>query len=399
MATPKKDQKEDAKKKVRDLLRNISASTQQLADQSIENERSTVTASPSGVMFIDNQEYAHERGRETEVNKGVESNTDELVWLDPSECYAIKQVREDIKETDVRERRLSIEAHGQIKPIEVYPKDEKGYQIITGEVRWRASLIEPKLSVWAIIRRSSAKLDENLEAEKTETKKILKQVAENTEAIPLSIYEIATSLRRAMEVSNVQTHEELSRLMGWYDESRPDYGRAKVSQYLALFNLCERGQKLYLEGKMSDVRAIKILSSIRTQSLSSYNAVLTMIENGETVTRKMLEKERDKFKEGAGTGTGTSKDEKKSEQKGSKSERNKLNASSAEKGGKNKSSDEEEPEVYPGIFFNYNRKLVQLVFKEAPAGMIFCKVVGDQTDSLIQIDSEEVTFSHFTLPK
>lgn len=381
MESKGKEKKSPAQLKMQEMREKIAASTQRKATQASENpDLGSDEHFSNGVMFIDNASNPVDAG-------GSAGEKDKLVMLDPSECYVIKQVREEITETDIRERRLSIEAHGQMKPIEVFPRDQNGYQIITGEVRWRACSIEPVIKIQAIIRYSLKQI--------AEPKKILKQVAENTEAVRLSIYEIANSLRRAMEAGKIETHEALAREMGWFDESRPDHGRSKVSQYLALFNLCERGQDLYKAEKISDVRAIKILSSIRGLSQASYNAILTMIENGETVTRKMMERERDKLKDK------TNGDEEKERDKKVIGSEKKEKEKKAGQGGQTtqvRDTEREQTGKVPEIYFTFNRKLVRLVYKEAPANKLYCVVVGDETNSQIIIDAEEAVFSHFRMP-
>jgi len=368
------DKKAASKSKMTALLGSITAHTNNMA---VKNEESSSPRTEnSGVMFID--------------NTSAEPEKDELVYLDPSLCYAEEQVREGIKESDIIERRHSIAAQGQIKPITVNPRDERGYKVTTGEVRWRACLIEPKLKVMAIIKRTDKDIPED--------KYILKQLAENTEAVPLTIYEIAKSLQRAMIAGNYESQTDLAKAMGWHDEKREDYGRNKVSQYLAIFNLDERGQKLYQDGKMADIRAIKILSAIRTASEASYSAMISMIESGGTVTRKMLEKERDSLQNKADEteknkslfgGAGASGSE--------LNENQKANTAASTKSGVKEKVDPES--MLPRIIFDYQRMQVELVYKKAPNGKVLCKVIGDPNEQVLELDRDDIVFNHFVIPK
>lgn len=367
--------KNETKARMAALVGNITAHTQSIATRG----STELDGTESGVMFLD--------------NSVTEETKDELVYLHPKDCYVEKQVREKIDQEKVVERRHSMEAHGQIKPITVMPRDEKGYKVVTGEYRYRAASIDPPMMLAAIIKRT----DRTIEAHKI----ILKQLAENTEAVPVNIFEIAVTLRRAMEAGKMDSHVELAKQMGWHDPERPDYGRVKVSQYLSLFNLCERGQRLYAEEKMNDLRAIKILSAIRTLSESSYDLIISMIENGESVSRKMLEKERDSLKAKLAASSVAPVDEKGEldEEPGSPEQKSAPLKKSESRQSRGGNGTVETVVKLPQIVFTYQRHLVELVYEELPAGRVKCRILGDPNQQVLELDVEDITFNNFVMPK
>jgi hypothetical protein len=123
--------------------------------------------------------------------------------------------------------------------------------------------------------------------------------------------------------------------------------------------------------------------------------LIAMAENGETITRKMLESERDRLvkKPEKPVKTQTKEKSVKPEDttKGSKSG---ASASSGviEDGDKNS--------ALPIIIFKYNRREVQLVYEDAKPGKVYCKLLdGSEEDGVLELDCDEVVFDRFILPK
>lgn len=314
---------------------------------------------------------------------------DKLVYLDPSECYAIDQVRDGFDEEKIQERRLSIDAHSQIKPITVKPKDDRGYQIITGEYTFRACSLEPQRKIEAIIKYTDKDIDP--------FKKTLKQIAENYEAVPLTIYEMAISLRKAQEEGQITSMAELARHMGWHNEDKPKEGSNKVGQYLGLFSLDERGCSLYRDEKIKDIRSISILKSIMDLSPTSYGALLGMIEKGEQVTRKQLEAERDLLLgKGKVDSEGSRGKRKPNQRENPENIRVETKQTTTSSNKQSLQSTPREGEVHNvRIYFRYAGKKVELIYKEAPAGKLYCRMVDDASQQELLLESEDVSYSHY----
>ncbi|MDD9148485.1 MULTISPECIES: ParB/RepB/Spo0J family partition protein [unclassified Sporolactobacillus] len=139
------------------------------------------------------------------------------------------QPRKKFDEQGLEELAQSIKEHGVIQPL-VVRKSIKGYDIITGERRFRAAKIAGQKKVPAIIRELSDKE--------------MMQIAliENLQREDLNPIEEASAYRRLMDELNL-TQEELAAKLG---KSRPH-----ITNHLRLLQLDKTVKGLLEDGKLS----------------------------------------------------------------------------------------------------------------------------------------------------
>lgn len=374
------------KKKTKPAVSSILSAIQQKAAQVVVSQETNETATNSGnnesggIVFLSDADSPL-------------SNKDELKRVHPKDCYVVEQVRDSIDHEKVKDRRASMEQHGQIKPITVMPRDAKGYRIVTGEYRWRAASLEPVMMLDAIVKRTDTQIDK--------FKLTLKQIAENDENVPLTIYEMASSLKRAQEEGGLTSMADLARHMGWDRPEKPGYGSDKVGQYLKMYELDERGVELFRQNLITDIRSIPILVSLRSLSEKHYSHIVDLIEKGEKFSRKKLQDHLDLLRADM---EGGKPDKNKPSNKGASKKAEKTTsakgkAESVDNGGLEQDTDGglTGPQGQVKIYFTYNRKTVELVYKEAPTGKVWCKLDGQDSSDQLLVDCEEVVFSHFKL--
>lgn len=150
------------------------------------------------------------------------------------------QPRKVFDEVALKELASSIKQYGVLQPLVLVPaKTGKGYTIIAGERRWRASQLAGLKDVPVIIR--SFKELEQLEV----------SLIENVQRVDLNPLEQAVSI--------VKLHEQFSLS---YDEIAARLGKAKptVSNIVRLLQLPEQARKALSEGKISEGHARAILA-------------------------------------------------------------------------------------------------------------------------------------------
>jgi ParB/RepB/Spo0J family partition protein len=105
------------------------------------------------------------------------------------------QPRRIFSEEDIASLAASIRSTGLIQPIVVLPNPgaAKPYRILVGERRWRASLQAGHRTVRAIVRRDPL----------SPADRLMVQLAENDDRAPLSIFERAQAVRRALDLSTL----------------------------------------------------------------------------------------------------------------------------------------------------------------------------------------------------
>lgn len=149
------------------------------------------------------------------------------------------QPRKDFDEKSLSEFAESIKEHGVIQPI-IVKKSIKGYEIIAGERRTRASKMAGKETIPAIIRELS---DEDM---------MEIALIENIQREDLNPIEEAEAFAKIIENSNI-TQEEAARKFG--------KSRSYITNILGLLSLPEKTKKYVQEGKITMGHA-RVLSKL-----------------------------------------------------------------------------------------------------------------------------------------
>ena len=149
------------------------------------------------------------------------------------------QPRKEFDEQSLREFADSIKEHGVIQPI-IFKKSIKGYEIIAGERRTRASKMAGKETIPAIVR------------EFTDQEMMEIALIENIQREDLNPIEEAEALAKIIE-SNNMTQEEASKKFG--------KSRSHITNILGLLSLPEKTKKYVREGKISMGHA-RVLSKL-----------------------------------------------------------------------------------------------------------------------------------------
>ena len=150
------------------------------------------------------------------------------------------QPRKEFDEQSLREFADSIKEHGVIQPI-IVKKSIKGYEIIAGERRTRASKMAGKETIPAIIR------------DFTDQEMMEIALIENIQREDLNPIEEAEALAKIIE-SNNMTQEEAAKKFG--------KSRSYITNILGLLSLPEKTKKYVREGKicMGHARVLSKLS-------------------------------------------------------------------------------------------------------------------------------------------
>ena len=169
---------------------------------------------------------------ETPKEEIVEINLDEL----RSNPY---QPRKVFDEEALQELASSIREHGVFQPI-IVKKSIKGYEIIAGERRVKASRIAGNTTIPAIIR----------DFDDTEMMEIA--LLENLQRENLNAIEEAMAYTKIMEAKNL-THEELAKVLG--------KSQSYITNTIGLLRLPEEIKDLVVDDKLSMTHA-RILSKM-----------------------------------------------------------------------------------------------------------------------------------------
>ncbi len=132
----------------------------------------------------------------------------------------------------------SIRERGVIQPIIVAPQSDGGYQIISGERRFRAAVLAGLSEVPALVRRAEAR--EHLEL----------ALIENLQREDLNSMEEAEAYRRLLDQFSY-TEEELSRRLG--------KGRSTITNRLRLLKLPPSIQEDIMKGTITEGHARALL--------------------------------------------------------------------------------------------------------------------------------------------
>jgi ParB family chromosome partitioning protein len=152
------------------------------------------------------------------------------------------QPRFEMREETLIELATSIREKGLLQPI-LLKKKEKGYEIIAGERRYRASVMAGLREVPAIIKDVDEK--EALEI----------ALVENLQREDLNPVEIAVVFERFMEEFGY-THQDLAKRIGM--------DRSSISNFIRLLKLPEWIKKHIIEGKLTQGHA-RVLISLKDE--------------------------------------------------------------------------------------------------------------------------------------
>ncbi|HAB66693.1 MAG TPA: hypothetical protein DCE23_04935 [Firmicutes bacterium] len=152
------------------------------------------------------------------------------------------QPRKDFDEESLKEFAESIKEHGVIQPI-IVKKSIKGYEIIAGERRTRASKIAGKETIPAIVR------------DLTDQEMMEIALAENIQRENLNPIDEAEAFAKIIESTNI-TQEEAAKKFG--------KSRSYITNLLGLLRLPENTRKYVKEGKISMGHA-RVLSKLSDQ--------------------------------------------------------------------------------------------------------------------------------------
>ena len=140
------------------------------------------------------------------------------------------QPRKDFDQQALEELANSLRLHGLIQPITVRRLNDKQYQLISGERRWRASQLAGLMFVPAYVRIAD---DQQM---------LEMALIENIQREDLNAVEVAISYQRLLDECAL-THETLSERVG--------KGRSSVTNFLRLLKLPPEIQRSMKEKKIS----------------------------------------------------------------------------------------------------------------------------------------------------
>lgn len=149
------------------------------------------------------------------------------------------QPRRSIDETALNELAESIKEHGVIQPIIVAP-GKKGFVIVAGERRWRASKLAGLQKVPALVRTLSGQ------------HKLELALIENLQREDLNPMETATAYTKLKTQFNMTT-EQIGRRVGGKSVG-------SISNYMRLLQLPEYAKQAVAERKLSEGHARQILA-------------------------------------------------------------------------------------------------------------------------------------------
>lgn len=197
----------------------------------------------------------------------IDDLTDDSIPNESVQELAIKDIRpnpyqprQHFDEEALAELAESIKASGLLQPIIVRQSSVKGYELIAGERRTRASQLAGMTTIPAIVRQLN---DEQM---------IALAVVENLQREDLTPLEEAAAYRRLMDQLNI-TQKQASERLG--------KSRSYIANMLRLLDLNDDVKQLVQEGKLSagQARTLLGLKSKKEQSRLAHQVV----EEGMTV--------------------------------------------------------------------------------------------------------------------
>jgi len=173
------------------------------------------------------------------------TNANSMIRLDSIEVNE-SQPRKDFDEEALKELAASIQSYGIIQPITVRPVQNGKYQLVSGERRYRASLLAGLHEIPAYVRT----VDEILALQMA--------LVENIQRENLNAIEIAHTYQRLLNECAL-SHEELSLKVG--------KERATVTNYLRLLRLTKEAQQAICDKQitMAHARAMVTIEDVELQ--------------------------------------------------------------------------------------------------------------------------------------
>lgn len=197
--------------------------------------------------MIDAEKDAVANSRKETASASIEEVALHLIEANPN------QPRRKFDQNALQELATSLESQGLIQPITVRQKGS-GYEIISGERRWRAAKLAGLKSVPVYVRNVG------------DTQILEMALIENIQREDLNAIEIGLSYQRLIDECMI-TQDELSGRVG--------KDRSTISNYLRLLRLPPNIQAGLQEGKISMGHARALLSSSKVEvQLSVYREVL-----------------------------------------------------------------------------------------------------------------------------
>ncbi|MGF7060625.1 ParB/RepB/Spo0J family partition protein [Brassicibacter mesophilus] len=186
--------------------------------------------------------------------KTVVDDKDKIINIDISYIEPnTEQPRREFDQEAIQELALSIKKHGIIQPI-IVRKQNKGYQIVAGERRWRAAKEAGLKEIPSIIK----------ELEQMESTEVA--LIENIQREDLNPIEEAIAYKNLIDRYNV-TQEEISSIVG--------KSRSYVANIIRLLNLDEQVIKLMSNGKLSNGHGRTLLAlADKEVQLKTANAII-----------------------------------------------------------------------------------------------------------------------------
>lgn len=210
----------------------------------------------------------------TSAKKEVSTNSIEGVseinikYIEPNPY----QPRTEFKEEELLELVQSIKALGLIQPITVRKINDKSYQIISGERRWRASKLAGRKSIPAYVRTAD---DQGM---------LEMALVENIQRSDLNALEVAISYQRLIDECELH-HDELAKRVG--------KNRSTVTNYTRLLKLPPDLQEGLKNKKISMGHARALLSledpSQQLQVFKRISAENLSVRNTEKIIRDLRE--------------------------------------------------------------------------------------------------------------
>lgn len=191
----------------------------------------------------------------------------EKIWYIPLAAISpnAKQPRKHFNPAELEELAASIKEHGILQPILVTEKTDGGYEIVSGERRWRAAKIAGLASVPSIIKKLA------------DRQKLEVALIENIQREDLNPVEEAFAYKRLMDEFNL-TQQEVAAKVG---KSRP-----AVANTVRLLDLPEEVKAALIEKKISMGQARALLSlEDKAEQLDMLSSML-----GQKITVRDLEK-------------------------------------------------------------------------------------------------------------
>ena len=204
-------------------------------------------------------------------------NNDEIIELNLDEIRPNPyQPRKIFKEDSLKELAESIKINGVFQPI-IVKKSIKGYDLVAGERRFRASKLAGKQTIPAIIRDFS------------ENQMIEIALLENLQRENLNVIEEALAYKSMIEKLNL-TQEELSQ--------KVSKSRSHITNILGLLRLPSEIQKMLINNELTMGHA-RVLSKLENEEKMLEYAKM-IVENKlqvkETEEKNIEEKEKNKIK-------------------------------------------------------------------------------------------------------